>query len=184
MNADLTLIGVYSATPKILMILSAQDDIKPEGLRFLNRRFVDSLTMVYKEFGVIAYEFVGSHRFAILRHGELIVNQVNKGSTEKVHTVLLDLEIDRILPMSQLVAYQSSKFENNAIVKVLDLNQKEITGEQKLSYPSFDKGLTRVLQSESGTYTAFIYTNKLVLYKRGSAGQASTVHSYRGLKVS
>lgn len=183
MNNPLNLVGVYSGPSKVLMVISAECDVKPEQLRFLNKRFIESLTVIYKEFGVIAYEFVGSDKFAILRHGELIVNRVSQVGTEKTHTVLLDLEIDRVLPMSAVLAYQSNKFENNCLVKVNENTTSENKGESKLAYNGIDKELLQVLRSESGTKIAWVYSDRLVFHSREVEGQSFQSHDYKNIRV-
>lgn len=184
MNAPLNLIGVYSAASKSLMIISAECDVKPDQLRFLNKRFIESLTVIYKEFGVIGFEFVGSDRFAILRHGELIVNRMTPHGTEKSHTVLLDLEIDRIFPLSSLLAFQSTKFENNSVVRVNELATGDKPPESKLAFSGIDRDLVQVLRSESGSQIACVYSEKLVFYSRADPGQSFQPHEYKNLRVS
>jgi hypothetical protein len=182
-NAPLNLIGVYSAASKILMVISAECDVKPDQLRFLNKRFIESLTVIYKEFGVIGYEFFSTNRFAILRHGELIVNRITVQGTEKTHTVLLDLEIDRIFPLSATLAFQSTKFENNSLVKVNESAAGDKQPETKLAFSGIDKDLIQVLRSESGTKLACVYSDKLVFYSQGDLGQSFQAHEYKNLRV-
>lgn len=173
---------MYSAPAKGLIVVSAECDVKPDQLRFLNKRFAESLTIIYKEFGVIGYEFVGADRFAILRHGELIVNRLTATGTEKTHTVLLDLEIDRLLPLSAVLAYQAGKFENNCLVKLTEVAATD-KAEGKLAFRGVDKDLHRVFRSESGTKIALVYSDKLVFYSQDDPALSFDCHEYKNLRV-
>ena len=163
MNGSQELLGVYSVTQKVLLILTAKSGTQSSALKFLTKRFVDCLAIIYKDFGVISYEFVGSNRFAILRHGEIIVNRAHETGTEKTHTILLDLEIDRILPKSNLVAFQSTKFENNLVVDMEETNHDNKLNDGKLRFGGFGRNLVGTDVAEGNQYLAFVHTDKLAI---------------------
>lgn len=163
--------------------MSAKGSEEFKHFRFLTKKFIDTLEIVYKEFGVISYEFIGNDKFSILRLGEVIVNRLNDSNIEKIHTILVDLEIDRVMPRTNLLIYQSTKYENNTFIDVESSNQIDKATENKIKMSGFGKKLSYIEISQSGLIKAFVYSDKLVLLLKNKQISQVSTHFYNNLHV-
>lgn len=165
------------------MVLSAETDVKPDNLRFLNRRFMDGLVVIYKDFGVLEYEFIGQDKFAVFRHGEILAYKITQNGTEKIFYSLLDGEINRLFPSTAVVTYALNKFSVNSVVKLNDAAESLVPMVNQFEFSNYEKDINQVLISENKKNVALIFTNKLILLTKLDPEKPYVVKTLKNLRV-